>query len=345
MKIQVPLGVMGVLYLLAYFRVFYLRPAEPGAVRCVVPAMACRLPLPIRTLSRWFPLALVPVLAVACGRETPGATESPRGSSVAPSAASARPSPRRMPPQRWQYVGYVRQRRTGQPLALLRATMPLCRTRARSRDQGVGYRLLGLWRMDIPAESPRALGRWRRVPTRAASTKLTCRTPVPVAKIAGLGQLQPGTYFLLAEVQGRWEPGFLYVGPMLCQDVHLGPAPSGQIPLCVLQQRSAGARFVPDPLCRTGASPLPRVARSVASGPFHLALSSSGLTPPGDLREALCLARRLVPWPSRVQRLEGNGTRFTITLRRDVTRPAIPGARIAIDTASDWVTVVPFAGQ
>lgn len=42
--------------------------------------------------------------------------------------------------------------------------------------------------------------------------------------------------------------GFGFVGGMLCEDIHLGPAPVGQVATCIPYARRAEARFVPDPL-------------------------------------------------------------------------------------------------
>ena len=56
-----------------------------------------------------------------------------------------------------------------------------------------------------------------------------------------------GLFWMDWEEDGHRVTSFAYAGPMLCEDVMLGPAPPGRIPLCVPFADRAEARFVPDP--------------------------------------------------------------------------------------------------
>jgi hypothetical protein len=57
-----------------------------------------------------------------------------------------------------------------------------------------------------------------------------------------------GLFWAEWEENGRRTTSFLYAGPMLCEDVMLGPAPPGRVAVCVPFADRAEARFVPDPV-------------------------------------------------------------------------------------------------
>ena len=69
---------------------------------------------------------------------------------------------------------------------------------------------------------------------------------VALADIIGL-DLEPGTYAIAAEVDGRLERGVVYEGPVMCNDVDLGEPSANNVTLCILSSDSAEARQVPDP--------------------------------------------------------------------------------------------------
>jgi len=92
---------------------------------------------------------------------------------------------------------------------------------------------------------------WRTGPKPASSQlRIVCRYDVPSKKWARRKLQLPaklGLYWL------EWNEGrevvksLAYFGPILCQDVEIGPAPKGMIATCVPAENSATAMFVPDP--------------------------------------------------------------------------------------------------
>jgi hypothetical protein len=56
-----------------------------------------------------------------------------------------------------------------------------------------------------------------------------------------------GLFWIEWEEDGNAAAGFLIAGPVLCNDVRLGPAPPGRVAACVPFEDRAEARFVPDP--------------------------------------------------------------------------------------------------
>jgi hypothetical protein len=56
-----------------------------------------------------------------------------------------------------------------------------------------------------------------------------------------------GLFWALWEEDGHRLATAIYAGPMLCEDVMLGPAPPGRVAMCVPFADRAEARFVPDP--------------------------------------------------------------------------------------------------
>ncbi|NJN64875.1 MAG: hypothetical protein HC882_08320 [Acidobacteria bacterium] len=63
---------------------------------------------------------------------------------------------------------------------------------------------------------------------------------------------QVGLYWVSWLEDGNENGDFVFNGPMLCEDIHMGPAPAGRVATCVPREKSALAHFVPDPLrhCR-----------------------------------------------------------------------------------------------
>jgi hypothetical protein len=56
-----------------------------------------------------------------------------------------------------------------------------------------------------------------------------------------------GLFWAEWEEDGHRVTSFMYAGPILCEDVMLGPAPPGQVAVCVPFPDRAEARFVPEP--------------------------------------------------------------------------------------------------
>jgi hypothetical protein len=56
-----------------------------------------------------------------------------------------------------------------------------------------------------------------------------------------------GLFWAIWEEDGQRQSAAAYAGPILCQDVMLGPAPRGRVGKCVPFSDRAAARFVPDP--------------------------------------------------------------------------------------------------
>lgn len=56
-----------------------------------------------------------------------------------------------------------------------------------------------------------------------------------------------GLFWAEWEEDGHRVTSFMYAGPILCEDVMLGPTPPGQVAVCVPFADRAEARFVPDP--------------------------------------------------------------------------------------------------
>jgi hypothetical protein len=55
-----------------------------------------------------------------------------------------------------------------------------------------------------------------------------------------------GLFWVEWEEEGHRLTSFMYAGPILCEDVMLGPAPPGQVAVCVPFADRAQASFVPD---------------------------------------------------------------------------------------------------
>jgi hypothetical protein len=248
------------------------------------------------------------------------------------------PVPAIAPAAPWTYARYRSARPDGPLSVHLSPALPGCRAGAGPslRASGAPYQLLGLWRLEPPPGNAIAGGSWRLVHGQAAPARIDCERPRPFAELAGTAPLTPGTYLVLAEILGRLEPEYLYVGPTVCQDVHLGPAPEGLIPLCVLHATGAGARFVPDPLCDAVRGRATRVGTSI---------QAAGHAPPADLREAICLARRLAPWRSTLTGAGQAGGRYTISLQEAVVRPSIGSATVTLDPALDRLDVRLLGGD
>jgi hypothetical protein len=56
-----------------------------------------------------------------------------------------------------------------------------------------------------------------------------------------------GLFWAIWEEDGHRLATAIYAGPVLCNDVMLGPAPPGRLAICVPFADRAEARFVPDP--------------------------------------------------------------------------------------------------
>jgi hypothetical protein len=89
------------------------------------------------------------------------------------------------------------------------------------------------------------------------------RLPVPPARQVYSGDTDQvllvipdpvGLFWAEWEEDDHRVTGFVFAGPMLCNDVMLGPAPPAHLPLCVPFADHAEARFVPDPPTPPGGS-------------------------------------------------------------------------------------------
>lgn len=56
-----------------------------------------------------------------------------------------------------------------------------------------------------------------------------------------------GLFWVIWEEDGHRYSAAAYAGPVMCNDVMLGPEPPGRIAICVPFPDRAQARFVPDP--------------------------------------------------------------------------------------------------
>jgi hypothetical protein len=83
--------------------------------------------------------------------------------------------------------------------------------------------------MALPVPSPQQI-------YSAESDQVLLTIPLPV-----------GLFWAVWEEDGHLLASAIYAGPMLCEDVMLGPAPPGRLAMCVPFADRAEARFVPDP--------------------------------------------------------------------------------------------------
>ena len=93
----------------------------------------------------------------------------------------------------------------------------------------------------------------------ALSLPVSVRVPVPPPRQVYSGDTDQilltipesvGLFWIEWEEDGHWVTSFAYAGPMLCEDVMLGPAPAGRVAACIPFADHAEARFVPDPARR-----------------------------------------------------------------------------------------------
>jgi hypothetical protein len=94
---------------------------------------------------------------------------------------------------------------------------------------------------------------WEALPI---SLPKSVRLPIPAARqiyshdtdLVLLDIPEPvGLFWAEWEEDGHRVTSFVYAGPLLCEDVMLGPATAGRIAVCVPFPDRAEARFVPDP--------------------------------------------------------------------------------------------------
>lgn len=111
-------------------------------------------------------------------------------------------------------------------------------------------------------------GRWqvlfRSSPATPAIELPALPANADLSELRVLARLPPIALYWLRWSQGlgdapalRFHQGFGFVGGQICEDIHLGPAPPGQVATCVPAYKSAEARFVPDPViaCAPPAQP------------------------------------------------------------------------------------------
>jgi hypothetical protein len=99
---------------------------------------------------------------------------------------------------------------------------------------------------------------WRRLPGPAPLSDLLRLDPSrgDAGRVVYRLPSEPGLYWLRWSEQStsegsagrvRWRDSMVAAGPLLCNDIHLGPAPAGRIAACVPGDKEARATFVPDP--------------------------------------------------------------------------------------------------
>lgn len=109
------------------------------------------------------------------------------------------------------------------------------------------FLFLSLWQYDVTA------GRWRRIIILRAGEPITL---VPEVRAIYSAQQdrelvvmpdQSGLFWGEWEEDGRRAGTLVPSGPILCNDLHIGPPPEGMIAACVPSAEGARAMFVPDP--------------------------------------------------------------------------------------------------
>ena len=84
-----------------------------------------------------------------------------------------------------------------------------------------------------------------RTVTRAVYSRNTDPTVVDLP-------IRTGLYWLSWKEDGHAVQTSVFAGPILCNDLSIGPAPTGMIAMCVPSANSGSALFVPDPQTQCG---------------------------------------------------------------------------------------------
>lgn len=181
-------------------------------------------------MNRTIVLTAVVLLLGACRNHTlPNDDPKPESGTANPDAPTA--------PVQTAAIQYHRDEDRGPRVYVPLDTAPCQAVEAAN----VTYRPTTIWRFDGESSS------WVLVEFGTAENwKIGCNAMADLADIIGL-DLEPGTYSIAAEVNGKLQRGVIYEGPVECNDVALGDAPAGQVALCIMAPNSAEARFVPDP--------------------------------------------------------------------------------------------------
>ncbi len=109
------------------------------------------------------------------------------------------------------------------------------------------FHFLSLWQYDVTA------GRWRRIIIVRAGEPITLEPEAGTIYSARQDRElvvmpdQSGLFWCEWEEDGRQTGTLVHSGPILCNDLHIGPPPEGMIAACVPSSSGARAMFVPDP--------------------------------------------------------------------------------------------------
>lgn len=127
--------------------------------------------------------------------------------------------------------------RDGRTRAYLGLDGPIC---MRDDTAEPVYKLKALWKLDADANT------WQPMDVAPDQPyRISCNAMLDLVNLLGY-DLETGNYVVVAEIGGKTERDVFMVGEATCDD-DPGPAPQGQIALCVLGPSSAETRLVPDP--------------------------------------------------------------------------------------------------
>ncbi|MBX9689322.1 MAG: hypothetical protein K2X27_21615 [Candidatus Obscuribacterales bacterium] len=115
-----------------------------------------------------------------------------------------------------------------------------------SEKTNLGFSLVGLWKYD------EAQNTWRKIPSKNSSVQIRPAQKRQIYSRATDQRLldltdEIGLFWVRWTEDEKANSSFVYSGPILCNDVALGPAPEGLVAVCVPAVASAKAMFVPDP--------------------------------------------------------------------------------------------------
>ena len=110
--------------------------------------------------------------------------------------------------------------------------------------QPITYKLMGIWRYVFGKE------KWHKFSFDGSTKTVAFNSSdraYPMATVLGGKILPVGLYYAIADVNGVPERSLVFHGPVLCDDIDIGPVPEGMIATCVPFEDSATSTLVPDP--------------------------------------------------------------------------------------------------